>query len=298
MIQTTQNEILGDLAPLGADILAVDPRLKKEEMHSMFSAVSSTCTLSGDLYHHDEVDAEVDTVQTEERHAVLKEENAALKLGSPKRGSSKSPDKKSSIDVGGSPGGGHKVKEEKKDKEGRKKMRKDVEKEKKERGERFRKGKEQSMQSASEQMEAEVEGKPRNMRDVAKAMPRIPKISERNPVGTRDPRLQNQVGESNVLSPLSFCSIFLGAGGNEDEFHGADATTASVVGGGGGDGGGGGGLCKMNSTLSKEDDVQILASFRSSRNNSSRPRKRPHSPGIQGPYLPFPAVFQNWIPLY
>jgi len=272
MIQTTQHDMLVDVAPLSTDILAVDPRLRNEETHSMFSAVSSTCTISGDLTHLEEI-VEVDAGKVEERHAVLKEENAAVKSVSPKRGSSKSPDKKPSLDVGGLPGG-HKIKEEKKDKESRKKMRKDGDKEKKERGERFRKGREQS----SDQVEAEVEGKPRNMRDVAKAMPRIPKISERNPVGTRDPRLQNQVGEFNVLSPLSFCSILLGAGMNEDEFPSADATSGSVV------GGGGGGLCKMNSTLSKEDDVQVLASFRSSRNNSSRQRKRPHSPGIQGPY--------------
>lgn len=200
MIQTTQQDMLTDVVPLSADILAVDPRVQKEETHSMFSAVSSTCTLSGDLAQLDEI-VEVAMVKTEDRHAVLKEENATTKLGSPKRGSSKSPDKKPSLDVSGSPGA-HKVKEEKKEKESRKKMRKDADKEKKERGDRFRKGKEQSMQSASDQVEADVEGKPRNMRDVAKAMPRIPKISERNPVGTRDPRLQNQVGEFNVLSPL------------------------------------------------------------------------------------------------
>ena len=62
-------------------------------------------------------------------------------------------------------------------------------------------GKEQMQSGSAEQVDADVDMKPRNLREAAKAMPRIPKISERLP---RDPRLQKPVGELTVLN-LSFC---------------------------------------------------------------------------------------------
>ena len=127
-----------------------------------------------------------------------------------------------------------------------------------------------------------------SLRDAAKAMPRIPKISQRHPSSTatgpsapqsRDPRLtmlKPSQGESANLSSFFFLSLcFPGAGNTniltKDEHKGLDN-----VGGGG----------KIGNALPSEDDIQLVAAFRNVRNNVGRPRqshnKRPPSPGIQG----------------
>ena len=69
---------------------------------------------------------------------------------------------------------------------------KEAEPRKKERGDRFRKAKEAD--NGVDEARAE-ENQSRNMRDAAKSMPRIPKLSERKSAPTRDPRLQKPVGE-------------------------------------------------------------------------------------------------------
>jgi hypothetical protein len=127
-----------------------------------------------------------------------------------------------------------------------------------------------------------------SLRDAAKAMPRIPKISQRHPSSTgtgpsapqsRDPRLmmlKASQGESANLSSFFFLSLcFPGAGNthiltSKDEHKGLES-----VGGG-----------KIGNALPSEDDIQLVAAFRNVRNNIGRPRhshnKRPPSPGIQG----------------
>jgi len=198
MIQTTQHDMLVDV-PLSSDLIALNAtksRVKKEEMHSMFPAVSSTCT-TGDFLQIDELmDVSTGGKITEERCTVLKEENATCKLTSPKRSSSKSPDKKSSSSLDHSISPNHKnAKEEKKDKDKDKESRKGSKAEWKKKY-LARKGKEQMQSGSAEQVDADVDMKPRNLREAAKAMPRIPKISERLP---RDPRLQKPVAERRKL---------------------------------------------------------------------------------------------------
>ena len=255
--------------PLNAPTLPAPDksRAKKDELNS---SVSSTFPSS--------VEKVMDVTSTTTPQFVSSKSDdlfAAenVPLAAPMR---KTPEKKSADGVVTSPS--QRTKEEKKEKEMKKKMRKDTDKEpdlrpKKEQRDRLRKGKQQPQLTGSDQVEAdaEVDSKPRNLREAAKAMPRIPKISERNPVPTRDPRLQKPVGESAGFS-LSFLS-FPGSGQCDDIFDGGASD--------GGGGGGGVGGSRINRTV-RDDDVQVIA-FRSGR-NATRPRKRPTSPEIQGRY--------------
>ena len=128
-----------------------------------------------------------------------------------------------------------------------------------------------------------------NLREAAKAMPRIPKISQRHPSATgpsapqsRDPRLmmlKPSQGESTNLSSLSFFSLFVPGAGHTHNLTKDVHSGLDVIGGGG----------KIGSALASEDDIQVVAAFRSNnaRNNVGRSRnshnnKRPHSPGNQG----------------
>lgn len=129
-----------------------------------------------------------------------------------------------------------------------------------------------------------------NLREAAKAMPRIPKISQRHSSATgastphsRDPRLMmlkpNQ-GESTYLSFFIFCLFIPGAGHSHNLTK--DGHNGLEIIGGGGCGGG-----KLGSAIASQDDIQVVAAFRTVRNHASRLRnihnnKRPPSPGIQG----------------
>lgn len=127
-----------------------------------------------------------------------------------------------------------------------------------------------------------------NLREAAKAMPRIPKISQRHPSATgpsapqsRDPRLmmlKPSQGESTNLSSFFFLSLFIPGAGHTHNLTKDVHSGLDIVGGG-----------KNCSALASEDDIQVVAAFRSNnvRNNVGRSRnshnnKRPHSPGIQG----------------
>lgn len=225
--------------------------------------------------------------------------------------SSRSPDKKSD------PRKEKKDRDKERDKDrdrepGRKKSRKDSDKEdgrgKSKESSRSRKGKEQQQQPESVVVsEAEpVKGAPGddevvvvggrtappsrnqpNLREAAKAMPRIPKISQRHPPSSttgpsaphnRDPRLmmlKSNQGESANLSLSFFCLFIPGAGHSPNVTK--DEHNGHVVGGGG----------KISSAHPSEDDVQVVAAFRNVRNNIGRSRnshniKRSPSPGNQG----------------
>jgi hypothetical protein len=126
-----------------------------------------------------------------------------------------------------------------------------------------------------------------SLRDAAKAMPRIPKISQRHPSSTgtgpsapqsRDPRLtmlKPSQGESANLSSFFFLSLCFPGAGNTHILTKEEHKGFDNVGGG-----------KICNALPSEDDIQLVAAFRNVRNNLGRPRhshnKRPPSPGIQG----------------
>lgn len=139
-------------------------------------------------------------------------------------------------------------------------------------------------------------GRP-TMREAAKSMPRIPKLSQRAPLSSssttsslpansRDPRMLKQVqqGESYNSSNLAFFSLSLS--GTPFSTH-----LGIPFGDTGGTGVGGGGGKMVN-----EDDVQVVADYRvpsrRSRNNNNKNSKRPPSPGIQGLLfvVPFPSI--------
>lgn len=152
---------------------------------------------------------------------------------------------------------------------GKKRSRKELE-DPRQRRDASRKGKE-AHEPARADDEVTVVGE-RNLRDAAKSMPRIPKLSQQRDsstaagAGPRDPRLSMQKhghGECH-LTGASFLSVSRHAG------HRSDAKLAEHNGGGGGG--------NKKSTGASEDDVQVLAAYP----RRSRHSKRSHSPGHQG----------------